>query len=499
MKQFIFIISIFTVVTASAQKQFDQSKTIDSFIMEIRNKYPEIPSIAVSVVNKNQSLFKKVYGYANIERQIKADENTLYYIASTGKSFMAMAALLEDRDNGLKLDVPANQYLKNVGSTLNLPEKVTLRSLLTHTSGLQNDALSFRMAYTADLNNKVIKKLLAEETTYTDSLFGIYNYSNTGYNIYSELMKEVFSKTWQDVIQKRIFNPLGMNSTYTSRTKIDEQKKAIALPYLPFSPSGNIVRSYLEKTDGNMHAAGGIYTTLGDMEKWVMANINSGKLNNKQVFPQSIVTEAHTGVIDFIRREPFFFGKSSYGMGWMIGQYADEKVIYHHGGFIGHSSHCSFIPTKDLGIIIFTNLEGLGLPIGEVIATYIYDLSLVGVKQANQKADERLSQIQNMYAAVRKRAASAKQERQFELSHPYTVYSGQYTNNAWGTIEITTIDNQLHFKWGVLTCVAEPAPTGINEAVRLEFRPGHGEIVRFNIEGNKCLSIELNERKYFRK
>jgi CubicO group peptidase (beta-lactamase class C family) len=96
---------------------------------------------------------------------------------------------------------------------MTFPDKVTIRDLLTHTSGLRNSPLVNRLAYTGQIEQSELDHVLAEGTTFNENNFGKYNYSNLGYNIYGLALHYHLHKKWQDLLQERIFTPAGLQHT----------------------------------------------------------------------------------------------------------------------------------------------------------------------------------------------------------------------------------------------------------------------------------------------
>ena len=127
------------------EKEFNAR--LDAYIGQVMQKLPEIPGITVAVIKDDKPIFVKAYGMADRDKGIRADESTLFYIASSTKSFTALAAALLDKEGSIKLDDPVINYTKGISFKYPVPAKITVRNLLTHTSGLQNDPLTFRMAY----------------------------------------------------------------------------------------------------------------------------------------------------------------------------------------------------------------------------------------------------------------------------------------------------------------------------------------------------------------
>src|SRR3982750_753157 len=161
-------------VPPTAVSEKDLGTELDAYIRKTMEAIPEIPSIGMVVVKDDKPIFIRAYGLANKETGVKPDANTLYYIASSTKSYMALAAAILDREGKIKLSDPVAKYAPGLTFKTPIPEKVTVRDLLTHTSGLSNDPLTFRMAYSGEVEDKDMVRVLAEGTTFKEQGYGKY-------------------------------------------------------------------------------------------------------------------------------------------------------------------------------------------------------------------------------------------------------------------------------------------------------------------------------------
>ncbi|HUR97644.1 MAG TPA: serine hydrolase [Pyrinomonadaceae bacterium] len=471
-------------VCAQATKQISEKEfatEMDGFVRRGMEAIPEIPSVGIVVVKDDKPIFLQAYGLANKEKGVKADANTLYYIASSTKSYMALAAALLDREGKIKLSDPVTKYAPGVTFSFPIPDKVTVRDLLTHTSGLSNSTLVWRTAFTGEVDDKDLVRVLAEGTVYKDQNYGKYAYTNLGYNIYGVLLKLTLGKNWQDVLQEKVFTPLKLKQTSAYVSKPRAAKLVIADSYL-FSPeTGTVVRSPLEKQDNNMQAAGGIVTSLGDLGRWLSLNMNNGKLDGKQVIPAEVMQSVHTGYADTQRDQPPFTGNGKYGLGWQIGKYRDENVIYHHGGYPGWNSHISYMPDKKIGVAVMVNEGTAGGRIGHLLATYAYDRMLGTdtpenyAKQLQDLTEQYGKMKQQMIASVRGRAGRTSQ-----LTRPLADYVGRYYNELLGNIDIAVEQNTLGVRMGYIHVLSTPFTE--KETIRVEMTPLQGEVIKFDTD-----------------
>jgi CubicO group peptidase (beta-lactamase class C family) len=472
----------------------------DGYIKQLLTSIPDIPGLIMVVVKDDQPVFMKAYGWADREQQVKADENTLYYIASATKSFTAMAAALLDYEGKIRLDDPMRKYLPNIAFKHPIPnDQVTIRNLLTHTSGITNDALTFRMAYTGDIEPAALLKVFRDETILIDSNYGKYNYTNLGYNIYTMVLDQYLGKKWQDLVQEKVLTPLGMKHTTAYISRAAKNKWTVAIPYMAFGENGP-VRSWLDKQDNNMQSAGGIYTSLKDLGTWLRVNLNDGKLNGKQVIPVAVMKACHTGYTTTAREVEPFTGSGAYGLGWQIGQYKQEKVIYHFGGFPGFRSHISFMPDQKLGVAIIVNEGNIGGRATNLLSTYAYDwwLQKGGI---DSLYDQQLQQLVTVYGNAQKRMQQElvnRAKRPSQLSQPLEAYKGKYEHPYYGVMEVLVQPNGLVVKMGNM----ESASTAytIKESIRVELIPGTGEVLQFKVgTDGKVEGVVYNKAEYVRK
>jgi CubicO group peptidase (beta-lactamase class C family) len=461
--------------TPATDKEFVSD--MDAYIRKAMTAVPELPSVAMVVVKDDKPIFMQGYGLANKESGLKPDPNTLYYIASSTKSYMALAAAILDREGKIKLSDPITKYAKGVTFKNPIPDKVTVRDLLTHTSGLRNSPLTWRVAFTGEIEDKDLIRVFEEGTSYSDERYGKYAYDNLGYNIYGMLLKLSLGKKWQDVLQEKVFGPLGMKQTSAYVSKPKAAKLMLATGYLYSPDSDSVVLSPLQKQDNNMQSAGGMFTSLNDLGRWLRFNINNGMLDGKQVVPADVVQSVHTGYADVAREGGPFAGAGKYGLGWQIGKFRDENVISHFGGYEGWSSHISYMPDRKIGVAVMINESTAGSPVGHFLATYAYD-RLLGkatdgyAKQLDDMAAQYFKNKQQMLASFKSRASRVSQ-----LTRPLTDYTGRYSNPLLGNIDIVVEQNTLGIRYGYIHVVSTPFTE--KETIRVEMTAGRGEVIKF--------------------
>lgn len=498
------LLAVFTTIgstTAFAQsneKAFAES--MDKFVLRTTQKLPDIPAIAIVVIKDDKPVFIRAYGMADREAGIKADVDTMWYIASSTKSYTALAAEMLDAEGKIKFADPITKYAPGITFKNPIPERITVRDLLTHTSGLRNGILVNRLAYTGQIDRADIDRVFAESTSASPDFIGKYAYTNLGYNVYGLLLQHTLKMKWQDLLQKRVFDPAGLKHTTAYISKAKAKKWKVAAPYYLDFSTNTFLRSPLPKVDENMQSAGGMYTSIADLGNWLSLNMNDGKLRGKQVIPAEFIRKAHTGYTKTTREQPPFSGEGEYGLGWQIGKYKGDKVIYHHGGFPGYRSHVSFMPDKKIAVGVLVNNDLVGGRAADIVATYAYE-RWMNVENVEADHDRQIRELADQFASLRQRSHTAaldRGKREWKLTRPLTEYVGSYRNDLHGTMQIAVAVSALSVRMGMANCISTPYTE--SDTIRVEMIPGgNGEVIKFNKDASgKFISLSYGGVEFAR-
>ena len=441
---------------------------LDQYVAEVMKKLPVTPGLAIAVVRGDKVIFAGGFGYRDVKSKLSATPQTAFYIASTTKSFTGTAAKMLDDEGKIDLDVPIKTYFPNL--VLKSPlstEQISLRDLLTHRSGINNEPIEFRTAYTGQYDTEEIFKLLSSVTRPISPAF---NYSNLGYIITGYAMEKATGEPWQKIIQQKILDPLGMQATtcYASKVKANSN---YALPYL--SENGTFVELPY-KQDNTMHAAGGMASSAEDLAKWLIMNMNEGRYDGKQIIPAASLEEILSPQINQKRRF-YKFERYAYGLGWNIGMYEGNKLMHCFGSYEGFRPHVSFMPAQRIGVVVLANENRDTGLLPDLIASDIYDHLLYQKPfqvSSNQKVQEYIADLQKNREARAKRAAARESEREkgTTLTLELRAYAGTYENPGYGRIVIALQGAALVASFGNLSSPLEHYSRDVFEAT---FIPGN--------------------------
>ncbi|MDR6843787.1 serine hydrolase [Flavobacterium granuli] len=405
-----------------------------------------VPGIAVAIVKDGKVVLAKGYGVKSILTNEKVDANTLYAIASNTKAFTSAALAILVDEGKVKWDDKVITYLPNFKMYNDyVTNEFTIRDLLTHRSGLGLGAGDLMVwpggtdFTTQDIieNLKYLKPVSAFRTKY--------DYDNLLYIVAGEVVHKVSGMSWCDFVETRIMKPLEMKNTAASFVRLKDTSNII-VPHIPVN--GKLIVTTRGKSQV-LDAAGGIYSSVNDMSKWLLMQLNNGKYGteNKQLFSEKEHNEMWTPqtIMPATTRPPYNVHFSSYGLGWYLTDVKGYKQVRHSGALEGIVTLVTLLPELNLGIIVLTNQQS-----GDAfyaISNTIKD-SYLGVKSDDyvtiyrkwEKEDEEAGDktTDEVWALV---AKNKKENTKIDFNN----YVGTYKDVWFGEIVISEKKGKLFF------------------------------------------------------
>jgi CubicO group peptidase (beta-lactamase class C family) len=334
------------------------SHQIDS-VTELVLKTFNVPGIAVAVVKDGKLIHAKGYGIANLKTGQKVNEHTQFGVASNSKAFTTAALGMLIDEGKLKWDDKVTDFIPNFKMyNPYVTEDFTIRDLLTHRSGLGLGAGDLMMFpdgsnFTkADIihNLRYLKQV--------SSFRSKYDYDNNLYIVAGEVIAKASGMTWEDFIEQKIMKPLGMTETAASIYRLKDRSNTIR----PHAPVNGKVETIDIDWSETANAAGGIWSNVTDMSKWITLQMNHGKYGDKlqyQLFSEEVHEEMWTPqTIQPVKTTaPYNTHFSTYGLGWGLSDVKGYKQVTHTGGLAGIVTQVMLFPEINLGIIVFTNQQ----------------------------------------------------------------------------------------------------------------------------------------------
>lgn len=299
-------------------------------------KKQKIPGVAVAVIHNGKEVVAKGYGLANVEHDVPVTADTIFQSGSVGKQFTSAVIMLLAEKKKLSLDDTISTFFPDAPARWN---KVTVRHLLTHTSGIPDytDELDLRKDYT---EGELAKLAFAQKPAFAPG--EKWSYSNTGYALLGFIARKASGKFYGDILKDDVFAPLGMK---TARV-ISE------VDIIPHRAAGyRLEKRKLKNQEWvapsiNTTADGALYVSIRDMVAWDKCVRDGAVLTAdswKQVFTPVKLNGGKT---------------AGYGFGWAVDE--DRGQLHHHhgGAWQGFTTHISRYRGDDLSVIVLTNLAG---------------------------------------------------------------------------------------------------------------------------------------------
>lgn len=425
-------------------------RTFDAYVAQVQQAFA-VPGLAVAIVKDDAVVLEKGFGLRELGRPDPVDAHTLFAIASNTKAFTAAAlAILMDEAKLRWGDRVVDHLPWFQMSDPYVTREMTVRDLLTHRSGLALGAGDLLFWPATDYTTREIVERLRFVPLAT-SFRAAYAYDNILYAAAGLTIEKVSGRSWADFMRERIFAPVGMDRTRPNCLNLPPGEN-VATGHAKFDFKD--LKPVPPLAWDNNSAAGGIYSSVHDMARWLRVQLAGGRLpagpdgKERRLFSAarqhemwSVVTPiaiSEPRVKALKATQPNFLG---YGHGWVLSDYRGRKLVSHTGGWPGQVSKVVLLPDLKLGVVILTNQEEgaafqsvawrildayLNAPETDWVAAYAESLQ-------NGAADAEQSWARHV----------AARDPQSRPSLPLARYAGTYRDPWRGNLWIKEAEGQL--------------------------------------------------------
>ena len=428
-----------------AQQQREPFPGFDAYVRAALTAW-KVPGVVVAIVRNDSLIYAKGYGVREIGKPTPVDERTMFAIGSSSKAFTAAAVAMLVDSGKVRLDATATTYLPGFQLyDTYATREITVRDLLSHRSGLARGELIW---YGSDYDrDEILRRVRFLPPTWSfRSQFG---YQNIMYLAAGQVVAKVTNAPWDDFIQQRIFQPLGMTSSSTTITALKGLDNVAA----PHAEVNDTVRAIPYRNIDNIAPAGSINSNAVDMAQWVRLQLGDGKFAGKQLISKRMVDEMHSradghpargGGAARTRRAHL----TAYGLGWFLSDYEGKFLVQHGGNIDGMTALVAMLPEEKFGIVILSNMNGSNLPTA---------LMLRALRPAAQAAGEGLERADALADrldadAWRWRRSSGRASRSTcsntKPSLALSAYAGTYADSAYGIAEGHRGNGTLNLAFG---------------------------------------------------
>jgi len=423
---------------------------IEKIISEVQSTF-KVPAIAVAIVGKDQIEYARGFGSLSVKDDQPVNEHTMFALASISKSTASAGlAILVDEEK-LAWDDPVRKFLPEFSLyDPYVDREIQVRDLLIHNSGLPEVS-----GGTIWYDSKSSRKEVVHRLRYLrpgSSFRSAYAYQNVTYLVAGEIIEAITGHTWDDFIRERIFSPLGMNRTTTRLSEL-EKLGNFAIPHAWLNGR---MQSIPYRNHENVGAAASVNSCVWDWAQYVQMFLNYGEYKSQRIITSESVKELWSPqtCIPIVSLPPelqkITYTYDAYGMGWFIRDYCGHQTITHSGGVDGMRTKMAILPGKNIGFVIFTNIEP-GYPLNALYYS-ILDL-LLGLEETAWPTIYEKLQVE-YFERQAERVAERLKTRQQNTSPSLNLkaYCGDYFDPKTGKIEVSQDHQKIRLSFQESNC-----------------------------------------------
>jgi len=423
------------------------AEQIDSLVQESMKAF-NVPGIAVGIIKDGKIIHARGYGVRSLNTQQKTDENTLFGIASNSKVFTAATLGMLVDEGKIKWDDKVRDYIPEFKLySPYVTEEFTIRDLLTHRSGLglgAGDLMLFPDSSDFELkdiiyNLRFLKQVSGFRTKY--------DYDNNLYIVAGEVVARVTGKSWDEFVEERIIQPLGMTKTAASFGRVKDKSNAIDA-HAPVNGKVQVIARSSMKLG---HSAGGINSNITDLCKWIQLWLNKGKYGDglsKTLFSPNVyreITSPQT-IIPLGGPGPYNTHFAAYGLGFVLTDVKGYKQLSHTGGLEGMVTQITMIPELNLGIIVLTNQqEGSAFSsiTNQIKDAYFGITGTYRVKEYSALRKTQLEMANRLLDSTWKEIEKVQQSGKANID--ISLFAGTYRDAWFGDVFVSLKNGKLWF------------------------------------------------------
>lgn len=315
-------------------------------------------SVGITVGGEQQTLSR---GITCSEFPLDVDDDTLFQIGSTTKTFTATALMMLVEEGSVELEAPVQRYLPSFKlRDADATRHATIRHLVTHTGGWRGDYFD-DLGRGDDALRRIVRRM-ATKTPQVTPLGAAWSYNNAGFYVLGRVLEEVSGLRYEDVVRTRIFVPLGMERSFFFPEEVMTYKTAIG-HLVTASGEVNVARPFGLTRAAN--PAGGIVSTVKDQLRYARFHLEGGRTGDGTRLLKAATVKA-------MQRELAEAGSmaDAVGVSWLLERVGGARIVKHGGSVNGHMSEFLMVPARKLAVTVLTN-GSRGHELGRVVLDWV--------------------------------------------------------------------------------------------------------------------------------
>ena len=324
-------------------------KALQSRLAELLEKH-DVPGAALGVLHRGE-VIEVAAGVLNLNTGVEATPDSVWQVGSMGKSWTATVLMQLVDEGKVELDAPVKTYLPDFKvADPDVTETVTIRHLLTHSSGIDGDHFE-----DTGRGDDTLEKYVASCASLgqTHPLGATMSYCNTGYSVLGRVTEVITGKLWDEAMRERLFVPLGLTHTGTLLEDVIQWRVAVGHSSPNPGDPKEVTPALLPRCTGPM---GGVLSTVGDVLTFARLHLEGGRgPDGAQILSEASAAAMQERQVEV--PDPFTLG-SHWGLGWILFDWDGHRLFGHDGNTLGQSAFLRIVPEADAAITLLTNSRG---------------------------------------------------------------------------------------------------------------------------------------------
>jgi CubicO group peptidase (beta-lactamase class C family) len=345
------------------QAQSLNTLEIDRLVAESMKRHG-VPGVGLAVVMNGKVVYTKGYGVRDTKTNAAVNADTLFAIGSVSKSFTSLGAMQLVDAGKLSLSTKVNAVLPNLKfSDASKGAQLNLENILSHSSGMDRADDLWYFDKTVKTREDMLGTVA--KIPFNEPIGTTWQYCNQNFVIAGAMLEKTTGKTWEDYTFQNIFAPLGMKRSVfetADAVKDGNYAQGFQLGLNGADPMPAFDRMVIAGP------AGSIISSASEMAQYAALQLSNGVWNGKQLISKSsleVMHSNHVVIPDSLLTVPGM-AFPNYGLGWFNEEYRGINMVEHGGNIDGFSAEVQLVPSRGLGVVILTNLNGANEFLNEV-------------------------------------------------------------------------------------------------------------------------------------
>ena len=318
----------------------------------------EIPGFAIAVIDDGKVVYEKGFGVQSLKGKDPTTPRSLFHMASITKPFVATAVMQLVEKGRMSLDAPITTYLPYFQIADPRAKTITVRQMLTHTSGMpdEGDYGWDRPQYDDGALERYVRSLKDQKLVFAPG--ERMQYSNMAYEILGDAVAKASGMTFEEYVHQNILQPLGMSD---STLLVKDTEPALMTWGHELDGKGHPFASQVYPYNRMHTPSSDLHSNVKDMSRWAIANLNGGTLDGQRILEKATLEKMWTPAHELAAPGPDV-RRQAIGLSWFLGKHRGHDIVSHGGGDTGYITDLVMIPEGRKAVVWMANVDYIGQP-----------------------------------------------------------------------------------------------------------------------------------------